>query len=155
MKKKKYFIRAIVSLLLLLSIYVLNYNSINKKISRDLGVHIPNSVKIKYEDSHGGFLGDGMTSAEANLNKKQIDKIVDKSEGKWSKTPIPSEIKKLASVKYAERGHNNLETYKIENCYWIFKNRTPEGRFAHITRNYSVAIIDLDTNILYYISFDS
>lgn len=158
MKKKKYFIRSMIVILLLLSIYIINYNSINKKISRDLGVHIPSSLKIEYKDSHGGFLGDGMTLAKANLNDKQIKQLLDKSETKWTKEPMPLEIRQIVSVRYNEK-LNDKGDYKeisdINNKYWVFKNRTPQGRLSHITRNYSVAIIDIDTNIFYYVKFDS
>ena len=47
---------------------------------------------------------------------------------------------------------------EIENGYWIFKDRKSKEskeRFPDaITGNYSLGVIDLDTDIFYYIKFD-
>ena len=42
--------------------------SINKRISRSLGIEIPKDIKIEYEDTHGGFHGDGETVAVVEFN---------------------------------------------------------------------------------------
>ena len=48
---------------------------------------------------------------------------------------------------------------EINNGYWIFKDRTSKEkkeRFPDVrSGNYSVGVIDLDTNTLHYIKFDS
>ena len=41
---------------------------INKRISRSLGIEIPKDIKIEYEDTHGGFHGDGETVAVVEFN---------------------------------------------------------------------------------------
>lgn len=158
MVKKRHIIITI--MILFLGIYIKDYNSIYKKIARDLRVHIPRSLKFEYEDTHGGFFGDGITLAEANLNSEQINNIIKKSGTSWIKTPMPSEIR--AKI-YNRKLHDDKNDFsyshtgisEIENGYWIFKDRTPEGHYSDITRNYSVGIIDLNTSILYYIKFDS
>ncbi len=166
MQKKKYLIISIVIMLLLISIYAINYNSINKKISRDLGTPIPSSLDIKYEDSHHWFLGDGITQAKATLNDEQIDKIVSNSDVQWSKTPIPTNIAGTIYNKvFVDDKSNNIEPEigmsetEIENGYWIFKNRTSKDGSQSLTdtklSNYSIGIIDTDNNVFYYIKFDS
>lgn len=148
MKNKKYIIISILVILSLFIIYIINYNLINQKISRDLEVYIPNNLKFEYKDTHHWFLGDGITLAEADLNEKQLNLIIGKSDTDWDKLPIPTEIKEV--IYEPSRGMS-----EVENGHWIFKDRTPEGRFEHITRNYSLGVIDLDTDTFYYIKFDS
>lgn len=48
---------------------------------------------------------------------------------------------------------------EVENGYWIFKDRASKEfkeRFLDtIIGNYSLGVIDLDTDTFYYIKFDS
>lgn len=158
----KKIIIATVGMLLLVSIYVFNYNSINKKIARDLGVYIPASLNFQYEDSHGGFLGDGIILAGAKINDKEKDQIIKESDSQWKESPMPEEIRKVVYNRKLNEREEDIDLEKpaigiseLGKGYWIFKDRTPEGQFEHIIRNYSVGIIDLDMDTFYYIKFDS
>lgn len=164
MKNKKWIIIWILLILLIFTVYIINYNSINKKISRDLGIYIPSSLEFEHEDSHGGFHGDGILLAEANLNEKQVKQIIDKSDTSWNKNPMPPETREIIY----NRGLGDKDTEfiepsrgieEIENGYWIFNDRRSEEskeRFpGTVIGNYSVGIINLDSNIFYYIKFDS
>ncbi|HZK33146.1 MAG TPA: hypothetical protein VFC60_01480 [Tissierellaceae bacterium] len=152
MRNKKYIIISILAILLLFSVYIYNYNSLSKKISRDLGVYMPNNLNFEYEDTHHWFLGDGITLAEADLNEKQLNQIIGKADTDWNESPIPIEIKEIIY----EPSRSILE---MENGYWIFKDRKSKEskeRFPDaITGNYSLGVIDLDTDTFYYIKFDS
>lgn len=165
MKNNKGIIKILLAIFLVIVIICIYYNSINQKISRDLGVYVPNSLKFEYEDTHGGFLGDGILLAEANLNGKQINQIIDKSKTNWNKTPISLEKQLLiyGSVSDGTRTvpdiDGNDRIPEIDNGYWIFKDRTSKEKKERFpdsrSGNYSVGVIDLDTNTLYYIKFDS
>lgn len=129
-----------------------------------MGIYIPSSLKFEYEDSHGGFLGDGVLLADANLNQKQINQIIDKSATNWKDSPMPKEKRELIyNRKLADKDIQSIEPSRgiedIGNGYWIFKDRRSKEskeRFPGTnTGNYSLAIINLDENILYYIKFDS
>lgn len=50
--------------------------SINREISNSLGISIPLFLKIEYEDTHGGFHGDGITLAKVQLKGKHAKKIL-------------------------------------------------------------------------------
>ena len=162
--KKKTIIMIVLIAILLLFIYILNYNSVENKISRDLGVDMPNVLKFKYTDSHSFFKGDGITQAKTELSDKQIKKIIDSSDDKWRKTPMPQEIKSLVYAReFYTEGEESLtkdtSITSIENGYWIFKDRTSKEvkeKFPNVrSSNYSVGIIDLDNNIFYYVKYDS
>src|SRR5665648_4493 len=97
-----FILKILLAIFLVLVIIGIYYNSIDKKISRDLGVYVPNGLKFEYEDTHHWFLGDGITLAEVNLSEEQINKIIDKSDINWSKTPMPPEIREIIYNKYTE-----------------------------------------------------
>jgi hypothetical protein len=46
-----------------------------KKISATLGIKIPANVKIEYEDTHGGFHGDGETFAKIQFTHIRLKKF--------------------------------------------------------------------------------
>lgn len=52
MKSKRYIF--IIMLALILSLII--NNSINRKMSKGLGIHVPNELRFQYEDSHGGSM---------------------------------------------------------------------------------------------------
>lgn len=72
MKSKRYIF--IIMLALILSLII--NNSINRKMSKGLGIHVPNELRFQYEDSHGGFHGDGVTLARAKLSNIDIKNIL-------------------------------------------------------------------------------
>lgn len=152
MKNKKYIIISILVILLLFGVYIFNYNSINQKISRDLGVYMPNNLNFEYEDTHHWFLGDGILLAEVDLNEDQLNQIIGRSDTDWNEFPIPIEIREM--IYEPSRGMS-----EVENGYWIFKDRASKEfkeRFPDtIIGNYSLGVIDLDTDTFYYIKFDS
>lgn len=164
MKNKKYIIRGTLAMLLLLSLYIINYNSINQKIARDLEIRVPSSLEFEYEDTHGGFHGDGITLAQAELGDKDISNIINKSKTKWKQAPISVERQLLiyGSSSDGSRTIPNTDDSRIpiiKNGYWIFKDRAskeykerfPDARIG----NYSLGAIDLDTKTFYYLKFDS
>lgn len=149
MKSKKYII---ILILLLIGIYIINYNSMGQKISRDLEIYIPRSLKFEYKDTHGGFFGDGVLIAKADLNEKQLNQIIDKSDMNWNETPTPLGLKEFL--------HEPLRGMsEMKNGYWIFKDRISKGPKGELPKtiigNYSLGLIDLDSNNFYYIKFDS
>ena len=66
--------------------------SINKRISRSLGIEIPKDIKIEYEDTHGGFHGDGETVAVVEFNNSIGEDIQSEmlNNEDWNKLPLRS-----------------------------------------------------------------
>lgn len=158
MKKRNIIIAVLLTFSVLIG-YIVYYNSINGKISRDLDSNIPIALKFEYEDTHGGFHGDGTTLAEAKLKDSDIRNIIEKSKREWIKAPMPLKIQERV---YGNEFEEALIP-KIDNGYWTFLDRyrldneldtKPNVYYEH-TGNYSLGVIDLDTNTLYYIKFDS
>lgn len=167
--KEKYLIWLIGFLLIgLILVKFKKTTSINEKISSDLDLYIPKSLEFTYEDSHGGFHGDGETLAKAKLIEDELEEIIKKSKFKMKKSSLPKNIEKFI---FRDRyyGGNIGEKLAIPDLgvvYWIFLDRWGgqenhyneggnvflESRFS---ANFSLAIIDLNTKVFYYIKYDS
>lgn len=167
MKKKNAVIMAIslTSLIcLVLFAFISYYTSMNRKISKDLNSSIPITLEFEYKDSHHWFLGDGATIAKAKLEDDDIIKIMEKSKREWLKTPIPIEIQeRVYGNEFNEALIQDALIPEVKNGYWTFLDRyrldngleTEPNVYYENTGNYSLGVIDLDNNILYYIKFDS
>ena len=118
-------------------------------------------------DTHGGFHGDGSyyLILDCSDNKEKALELVKE----WKELPLSEN---LELIMYG--GERNGVTYsyelakfahipKIENGYYIFKDRTSESKdsaddselFDRHSLNFSLAIYDCDTNKMYYIEFDT
>lgn len=168
MKYKNHII-VIITLVLIGVFFFRNNTRINRKISKDLGIKVPNTLSFQYEDTHGGFHGDGITLAKANLKNRDVEIIIKKSKSVWMKTPISDKVElELYGGTKGEMNRESdlaksLEMPKIEDGYWIFLDRfggkkvfnKGENLFPRASGNYSLGVIDSKENIFYYIKFDS
>lgn len=167
-KYRKYFI--IIGILVFTGIIFFRSNrEVNRNISKDLEIKVPYTLDFHYQDSHGGFHGDGITLAKAKLKDIHIEKIVEKSKAEWNRTPMPKNIE--LELYGGQRGDINwhsdladkLNMPNIERGYWIFLDRSGNRRvfnkgenlFPRVSANYSLGVIDSERNIFYYIKFDS
>ena len=145
--------------------------SINKRISRSLGIEIPKDIKIEYEDTHGGFHGDGETVAVVEFNNsigEDIQSEMLNNEG-WNKLPLSENLDlimyggKKEGMDYAYNLAELLDMPSIENGYWFFDNRhsnsiSPKedsNLFNQSSFNFTIAVYDIDTQTLYYLEFDT
>ena len=145
----------------LLYVYVLQNYEI---ISRELEITIPLWVKIDMKDTHGGFHNDGEAFAAISLTEKQVINITEsiQNNSHWRQCPMTPKLEYSIT-----EGSNDfyMAIPKIQNGYWIFKDHYPQSTdiynelnlFNHTLypTNFSVGILDLDTNILYYYRLDT
>lgn len=101
-------------------------------------IKISSSQTEFYEDTHGGFHGDGEKLIVFTPNRNQITKI----ETEWEKTPLNYEI---ASFFSPQIEYNELkETVTEKSGYWVYKTRGP--------MNYTLVFFDGDK--VYYYELD-
>ena len=145
--------------------------SINKRISSSLGISIPLYLKIEYEDTHGGFHGDGVTLAKVRFKGKDAENVLSqiRANDNWKRLPLSDNVElemyggKKDAVVYESDLAEKLDMPKIQNGYWIFIDRfnnetrvtDGEGLFPRYSANYTLGIYDTDSSILYYCKFDS
>ncbi len=160
-KKVKVVLLILVSLMILYIIQDLLFGR-KYEMSKVLEVWVPLLTRSKYEDTHGGFHGDGESIDKIYLNDFQAKIFLKQiNENKnWRKLPVTSGL--------YTRVISNLDDFKItipeiENGCWFFLDRNSEAInkydekaiYDRYSYNYTVAIYDTDTNILYYYELDT
>ena len=126
-----------------------------------LETSIPIFAKMEEKDTHGGFHGDGQSLVKVYFSDKQTEKFIKKIKKNthWNELPMDEMLQTCIS--------NNIkdEIYVpiIENGYCFFLDRHSEATdkykyneiFDRASLNYSIAIFDINSNILYIYSLDT
>jgi len=167
-KQLKYIFLLMIFICLLTGCYS---QALYKKISATLGIKIPANVKIEYEDTHGGFHGDGETFAKIQFDAFQAEEILRQitSLESWHKLPLSENLHLIMyggerdNVEYAYNFAKSFGISHVKNGYWFFvdrhdKSTSPEKDediFERSSFNFTLAIYDIDTNTLYFFELDT
>lgn len=125
------------------------------------GLDITESTIIFYEDSHGGFLGDGALTVAFDCS--QISDSVTEQIKQWNNMPLSHN---LQEIMYDNIGYNLAEKNqipKISSGYYYFTDRHSESNnpfsdtdlFNRASYNFSLLIYDSDSYTLYFFEFDT
>ena len=138
-------------------------NCSNKDIISDLNLNKDKCKILETTDTHEGFLGDGDYFARIKCSK-----IEDKITKKWNKLPLSNQLKEIMDMKQCDdKGCKDVyERYNIPNIkngYYYFKDRHSDSVNTfddsdinnRPSYNFTLAIIDKDTNIIYYYELDT
>lgn len=145
--------------------------TINHRISESTGIPIPDSIGIDYEDTHGGFHGDGETLAIVKFDGDTAQSVRAEilEQADWKRLPLTESLGVMMyggvknGITYAYEYAELLQMPHIENGYWYFEDRqiesglSREGQdlFPRASQNFTIAIYDLNTDILYYLEVDT
>lgn len=137
-----------------------NLNFISKNIE------ITNyGCEIKSEkDTHGGFLGDGDYFAKISCSKINYDEL----SSNWKELPITDTLNSIMEMiqcneKACKSAYERYSIPNIVNGYYYFIDRHSESTNKYDdtninTRssfNFTLALLDKDTNIIYYYELDT
>ena len=123
---------------------------------------------LRFNDTHGGFLGDGECYAEVKFSDNSVSEII---KNEWQKLPLTDNLNTViygGEVK-TEFGPGTVLSFvddkipKIKNGYYYFEDRHSESKnkkddtdiFNRYSYNFTVAIYDLDTHSLYFYALDT
>lgn len=135
-------------------------------VSRELGVDVSDGTEISYEDTHGGFHGDGDTIIALKFDDNSVTDEI-KGNSKWKEFPINETTQALVyGIEKENRqygpflndGKGNALMPKIQNGYYILIDRNPETDTDILERpsfNFTVGLYDTDTNIMYFGKMDT
>lgn len=168
MKKYGY---ALCFLFLVLFILAGCHGNAHDDISKALGIDVSKGIEIEMQDSHGGFHGDGMTFVALRFPNDSLQAQIAEQEH-WDQLPLSENLTALAyglstdthSVSpHLTDKRGNPVMPKIENGYYYFFDRQANigsehddrDVFSRASYNFIFAIYDKDTNILYYVKFDT
>lgn len=122
---------------------------------------IPMFAKIEEKDTHGGFHGDGEALIKVYFSYKQAEKFIRKIDKNihWNKLPM----KDILQTCINNNTTDEISVPIIENGYWFFLDRHSKATnkynyydmFDRASSNYSIAIFDIDSNVLYIYSLDT
>ena len=114
-------------------------------------------------NNHGGFHGDGSyyIIMDCSKNKEKALEIL----SDWKKLPMTENLNRIM-FKYENDGMNLAEEAKIpmvKNGYYFFYDRHSESAdssddseiFGRGSYNFSLAIYDSDTDMMYYYEYDT
>ncbi len=141
-------------------------------ISDALGIDVSQGELKIYNDTHGGFHGDGELYVEMVFSDDAFtDRI--KLSGEWSALPLPLTLRIVAYGGKLEGGssyHSFIDDPDgenliplISNGYYYFRDRSSESRderdpsqiLDRYSYNFTLAIYDIDTRTLYFYEIDT
>ena len=160
---KNFFKISFLIIFLLIIIYIIylhtfyNYNFYSSLIE----TQIPIFAKMEEKDTHGGFHGDGETLAKVYFSDEQAQKFMKNISNcsHWNEFPIPETLQNCAYNSIDEE----MKLPSINNGYWFFLDRHSKATDKYnynemsgrASSNYSIAVFDIDSNILYIYSLDT
>lgn len=133
-----------------------------RKMAKYCGVNTADAVLLEGMDDHGGFQGEGTTWL-----KLQFSEPPEFGEG-WKELPMRENVATLCYGIENEYGH--FGPYmdaglipEVENGYYLFYDRHMEsddpyddsGVLKRSSYNFIIAVYDTDTNLMYYVKYDT
>jgi len=146
-------------------------NNVLSEISKTIGVDVSAGEVISESDTHGGFHGDGDTVVVIQFADTSFsDQIKDNEE--WNAMPLTENLITLVYGIHTETssigpmihsGDNVPVVPEIENGYYYFRDRHSQSTdpkddtnvLNRASYNFTIAIFDVDANILYYLELDT
>lgn len=163
-------ITAIVLLLAVLLAACSGTRSTPENVAQELGVSLPETVSVGYEDTHGGFHGDGETFVTLTFSADDAAALqAQLAEQGWQPLPMEGEMRAavyggaLDGVNYGDSIFAPREVPPPENGWYWFYDRhsdaadphSADGLLARASCNFTAAVFDADRNALYYYELDT
>ncbi len=140
-----------------------------KRWSKELGVPLKDGQIVQYADSHGGFLGDGMTKAVIQFSDSEVLEEIEKQ---WESVPLTENLAQMAYGAESEEFYRNPLIQnedgtpffpKVTDGYYWFMDRysqsaDPRDDSDLLNRhsyNFTLAVYDSGSNKLYYAVVDT
>lgn len=146
--------------------------SITNEISEIIEVNLGNVEYVTRIDTHGGFHGDGSTIISMQLPSESVLEQI-QNNANWNSLPL---TENLTAVLYGiTEGNSTIGPYitvddtrnpavpEITNGYYFFLDRHSQSTdsrddtnvLSRASFNLTIAIYDCDTEMLYYLEFDT
>lgn len=145
-----------------LGILLVTPKSEKRNISKDLEVKIYFGKIILNEDTHGGFLGDGLQTTVIKFKNDKFEEKL-KIAKNWHKLPLEKSLaEQMVECKHENFGDNfkDILLNPKGEGYYFFKNRFENNydykkSSINLPGNYTFAIYDTKKHLLYYYEYDS
>lgn len=162
--------KCFLALLLALLLFGCSVKDPLREVSDAVGVDVTGGTLLEHTDSHGGFHGDGESIQCVQLTETQAAELMRgvRENGFWHPLPLSEE---LSAAVYGRR--TTTESFgplfpegavpPVENGVWFFRDRHSQstdpastiGLHDRSSWNFTAAIFDADTGLLYYLELDT
>lgn len=158
------------SKLLLLLFFTLSLTGCFSSVSPEehikeiIGIDVSSCKIENIKNTHGGFLGDGDTTIK--LNCQENKEVILKQFTNWKTLPLTENLqlemyggeKDGVDYLYGHAKENGIPA--ITNGYYYFIDRqtnktSDEELFNAYSYNFTLALYDIDTNLMYYYELDT
>lgn len=140
-----------------------------------LGVDVYSAEILHSQDSHGGFLGDGLLAVSFQFYPEEAKELPEQLENLagWHLFPLPENVDRAlygtdnrnptTTALIRDYSTDELLVPHIENGWYFFYDRhsgvtdplDDTDLFSRASYNCTVAVFDTDTGILYYFEIDT
>ena len=133
-------------------------DTVQAKISKELGIDIREEMVVSHDDSHGGWHGDGVQNTVLHLSDETV---IDQIRENWSPLPMSEALMRLNEMGWTGTSHV-IPPEVVNGCYY-WKDRHSEavdpaddsGVHSRHSYNFTLAVFDADTNTLYFVRVDT
>lgn len=134
-----------------------------ERVGADLDLDISQGVVLEDWDTHGGFLGDGLTYISIRFTPEQAPE--DQMQPPyWHPLPLSQNLDTvLYSGRFLRNAHEGLLLPPIKNGFYYFRDRHSQSvddtddtpLFSQGSFNFTLAVYDSDAKTLHYIAYDT
>ena len=134
-----------------------------EQVEKDLGIDVSQGVVLENWDTHGGFLGDGLTYVSIRFTPEQAPE--DQMQPPyWHALPLSQNLDTvLYSGRFLRNAHEERLFPPIKNGFYYFRDRNSKSvddtddtpLFSQGSYNFTLAVYDSDAKTLHYIAYDT
>lgn len=145
--------------------------TVQQELTRTLGINVQGGREIESHDTHGGFHGDGLMFTALEF-ADDTAAVQASASSNWQPLPLSPTLTALAygsdsgpirSGPYLTDSNGKSVLPAIQNGYYFFRDRHTQSTDSRDERdvlsrgsfNFTLALYDTDTNMLYYIEYDT
>lgn len=142
-------------------------NTPRAQACRALGMDLTGGRQLAASDTHGGFLGDGLTFLSLQFSDDRVAQALE-NRADWHPLPLSRTATALAyGLEEGDRGWGPYVTGEggealfppVQNGCYYFLDRHSDAREEDVLErkafNFTLALYDADRNILYYAALDT
>ena len=134
----------------------------NDVLAQALNIQTDGGVEEEYIETHGGFLGDGLTYIRVDCSGTNFEALV-AEKGGWRETPLTENIhttlygdEEWQGIKYSY----DFLLPEVESGYYYFLDRQSDSfddvdLMNRASFNFTFALYDADEDVLYFVKFDT
>lgn len=131
-----------------------------RHLENRLGIKLPKGAAVIYEDSHGGFHGDGVLTAVVDCSEPDQGKeLIETISQSWRESPIGSELWERFQAVWRQNGGQIPPLPEEPQGFWFYRDRFQEQygkkcEFNPVLENCTFALMDTEQGRLYVLETD-